>query len=69
MGVAPATVLGSSRVTASSAYLKAPNANLHIETNVQVHRIVFEGHKASAVELVGGGLSKVDDHLSMLCSY
>lgn len=54
MGVAPATVLGSLRVTASSAYLESRRENLHILTGSPVRGVVFEGTRAKGVELVGG---------------
>lgn len=62
MGVAPATVVGNSRVTASSAYLRSPKKNLQIMTETSVHRIVFDGKTAKGVELIDGQLRKLIDY-------
>lgn len=54
MGVAPATVLDGSRVTASSAYLQRPRGNLDVLTESPVKRVVFEDRKAKGVETIEG---------------
>lgn len=54
LGVVPGTIYRGLRITAASAYLSTKPDNLTIITQSEVTRILFEGKKATGINLADG---------------
>ncbi|MDA0368785.1 MAG: choline dehydrogenase [Proteobacteria bacterium] len=59
-GIHDFTIAHARRQSAATAYLKPARGrtNLLVETNADVRRIVFDGHRATGVEFVQGGYTR-----------